>query len=232
MKTLERYVRNFNTLSREEQSVLKNSRVCIAGLGGLGGCVTEMLARIGVGYLYLVDGDLFTISNLNRQTLCTESNIRTYKADAATQRVKQINSTVHVRSFKRFLTKENCQEIFDEVDVVVDCLDSIDDRFMIQEAAHKCSLPLVSGAIAGTSGQVTTIFPQDKGFELIYGKNYEKNLKGIETRVGNLSFCAMFVASVQSSEVVKLLINREQLLRNKIFIADLISNSYEVMELK
>ncbi len=232
MKNFERYIRNLNTLNKEEQSVLGNSRVCIAGLGGLGGCVTEMVARVGVGYLYLVDGDLFTTSNLNRQLLCTESNIRTYKADAAAQRVRQINSTVHVRSFKRFLTSKNCKEIFDEVDVVVDCLDSIDDRFMIQEAACKSSVPLVSGAIAGTSGQVTTIFPQDKGFELIYGRHYERNLKGIETRVGNLSFCAMFVASVQAAEVVKLLINRGELLRNKLFIADLLSNAYEVMELK
>ncbi|MBF0469209.1 MAG: ThiF family adenylyltransferase, partial [Desulfamplus sp.] len=120
----------------------------------------------------------------------------------------------------------------DEVDVVVDCLDSIDDRFMIQKAARKASIPLVSGAIAGTSGQVTTIFPQDKGFELIYGNNYEKNLKGIETRVGNLSFCALFVASIQASEVIKLLLNRGEVLRNKIFIADLMSNSYEIMDLK
>ncbi|MBF0303610.1 MAG: HesA/MoeB/ThiF family protein, partial [Desulfamplus sp.] len=229
---MERYVRNLGILNKEEQSALSNSRVCIAGLGGLGGSVTEMLARIGVGYLSLVDGDSFTISNLNRQILCTEKIVGTSKADAAAQRVKEINSTVHVRSFKKFLTRKNSREIFDEVDVVVDCLDSIDDRFMIEEVARKSSIPLVSGAIAGTSGQVTTIFPQDKGFELIYGKNYEKNLKGIETRVGNLSFCAMFVASVQASEVVKLLINRGELLRNKIFLADLLSNTYEIMELK
>jgi len=232
MKIIERYIRNSNTLNSEEQLVLANSRVCVAGLGGLGGNVTEMLARIGVGYFYLVDGDVFSTTNLNRQILCTEKIIGTHKADAAAQRVKEINSNIHAKSFRRFLTHRNCGEIFDMVNVVVDCLDSIDDRFMIQEAARKSSIPLVSGAIAGTSGQVTTIFPQDKGFELIYGKNYEKNLKGIETRVGNLSFCAMFVASLQASEVVKLLLNRGQLLRNKLFVADLMSNSFEIMELK
>jgi len=232
MTILERYIRNLNTLSREEQTVLTHSRVCIAGLGGLGGGVTEMLARIGVGYLYLVDGDVFITSNLNRQLLCTEELIGTHKADAAVQRIKQINPNIHVRSFKTFLTSDNCGDIFDEVDIVVDCLDSIDDRFMIQDAARKASIPLVSGSISGTSGQVTTIFPQDKGFELIYGKNYEKNLKGIETRVGSISFCAFFVASLQASEVIKLLLNRGQILRNKLLIADLLSNSYEIMDLR
>lgn len=232
MKTLERYSRNFNTLTNEDQSVLGNSRVCIAGLGGLGGAVAEMLARVGVGYLYLVDGDIFTISNLNRQILCTEELIGSAKADVALKRVKDINSTIQVRSFKRFLTSKNCGEILDMVDVVVDCLDSIDDRFMIEAAARKSSIPLVSGAIAGLSGQVTTIFPQDKGFELIYGKNYEKNLKGIETRVGNLSFCAMFVAAIEVSEVVKVLLNRGDTLRNRLFLADLLTNTFEIMELK
>lgn len=231
MTVLERYIRNLNTLKNEEQLVLGDARVCIAGLGGLGGGVTEMLARVGVGHLYLVDGDVFATSNLNRQILCTEELIGTHKADAAAQRVKQINSTVHVMSFKRFLTPDSCSEIFDEVDVVVDCLDSIDERFMIQKAARKASVPLVSGAIAGTFGQVTTIFPQDKGFDLIYGKNYEKHLKGIETRVGNLSFCASFVSSLQAAEVIKLLLNRGQILRNKLLIADLMSNSYEIVEL-
>ncbi|MBF0210939.1 MAG: HesA/MoeB/ThiF family protein [Desulfamplus sp.] len=231
MKIAECYIRNLTTLDSQEQLVLGDSRVCIAGLGGLGGNVVEMLARIGIGYLYLVDGDTFTPSNLNRQLLCTEKLIGVHKADAALERVKEINSNIHVRSFKRFLTSKNCGDIFEEVDVVVDCLDSIDDRFMIQDAARKYSIPLVSGAIAGTSGQVTTIFPQDKGFELIYGKNYEKNLRGIETRVGNLSFCAMFVASIQASEVVKLLLNRGKLLRNKLLLADLMSNSFEIMEL-
>ncbi|MBF0236039.1 MAG: HesA/MoeB/ThiF family protein [Desulfamplus sp.] len=232
MTTLERYIRNLDTLNSEEQLVLGDARVCIAGLGGLGGGVAEMLARIGVGYLYLVDGDIFSMSNLNRQLFSTEKLIGTHKTDAAALRINDINSNIHVRTFRRFLTLDSCEDIFDEVDVVVDCLDSIDDRFMIQEAAHRSSIPLVSGAIAGTSGQVTTIFPQDKGFELIYGTHYEKNLKGIETRVGNLSFCALFVASIQASEVVKLLLNRGEVLRNKLFIADLMSNSYEIMDLK
>ncbi len=252
-ENIERYTRNFNTLSRKEQSILLKAKVCIAGLGGLGGSVTEMLARIGVGHLTLVDGDRFDSSNLNRQLLSTESLIGKAKADAALERVKQINSDIHVIIYREFMTSENCNEILADSDILVDCLDSIDDRFMIQDAARKASIPLVSGAIAGTSGQVTTIYPDDRGFELIYGKR-EKNRvnsisagknnagknsagknsvrKGIESEVGNLSFCAMFVASVQASETLKVLLNRGDILRNRLFIADLMSNTFDIIELQ
>ncbi len=247
-ENIERYTRNFNTLSRKEQSILLKAKVCIAGLGGLGGSVTEMLARIGVGHLTLVDGDRFDPSNLNRQLLSTEALIGKPKADAAFERVKQINSDIHVIIYREFMTSENCNEILADSDILVDCLDSIDDRFMIQDAARKASIPLVSGAIAGTSGQVTTIYPDDRGFELIYGKR-EKNRvnsisagknnagknsvrKGIESEVGNLSFCAMFVASVQASETLKVLLNRGDILRNRLFIADLMSNTFDIIELQ
>ncbi len=229
---LERYIRNFKILSQKEQSELLCSKVCIVGLGGLGGAVTEMLARIGVGHLTLVDGDRFEPSNLNRQLLSTELGIGKHKADAAFERVKQINSDTIVNIYKEFMTPDNCSGILGTSDVVVDCLDSIDDRFMLQEAAQRASIPMVSGAIAGASGQVTTIYPEDRGFELIYGKREDcQGRHGVESEVGNLSFCAMFVASVQASETLKVLLNRGDILRNRLFIADLMSNTFDVMEL-
>jgi len=86
-KFKERYDRNFNTLSLEEQKKLGASKVVVLGLGGLGGSVCEMLARVGIGHLILIDGDVFDSSNLNRQLLCQEKLIGFPKAKAAEKRI-------------------------------------------------------------------------------------------------------------------------------------------------
>lgn len=220
------------TISRLEQSRLSKRTVCVIGLGGLGGAVTEMLARIGIGSLILVDGDRFEVSNLNRQLLSTEDEMGRLKAEVAGERIRQINSEIKGVQYPVFLTPENTGKILKGCDLVVDCLDTIKDRFILQDAARNVGIPLVSGAIAGTSGQVITIFPEDAGFERVYGNRKSGvERKGVEDILGNLSFCAMFIASMQASETVKVLLGRGELLRNRLFIADLMSNTYEVIDL-
>ncbi len=229
-----RYDRNFNTLGPGEQDILARSHVAVIGLGGLGGGVCEMLARIGVGTLTLVDGDVFDTSNLNRQLLSREDLVGTSKAEAARERINGINSLVQVFSRAVYADESNINSLIEGANVVVDCLDTIDARFLLQKAAQKACIPLVSGAIAGVSGQVTVIYPQDKGYELIYGSRSQKSelsSKGIETQTGNISYTALFVAALEASECIKVLLNRGDILRNKLLIADLWSNCIEVMDL-
>lgn len=226
-----RYDRNFNTFSREDQQALKKSRVMIAGLGGLGGGVCEMLARAGVGHLKLIDHDLFETSNLNRQILCTEDLIGISKADAAVKRIQMINSEVSVVSCTEMLDESNLYQHIKNADVIIDCLDTIDMRFKLQDAAAKADIPIVSGAIAGVAGQVTTIMPGDKGYALIYGENSRKKSSGIETETGNIAYCALMVASIQASECVKILLKRGNILQNKLLVTDLWSNAFEVLSL-
>lgn len=227
----ERYDRNFNTFSLEEQKKLGASTVVIIGLGGLGGGVCEMLARVGIGRLILVDGDVFEASNLNRQVLSEERLMGVPKAEAARDRVRAVNSGVEVIHRIEFLDEKNLYEQIKGSDVVMDCLDSIDTRFKLQDAAKKASVPIVSGAIAGVTGQVTTIFPEDKGYALIYGEKSRKQGKGAETKTGNIAYCALFTAALQSSECVKIILNRGDILRNKLLIAELWTNLFEVMDL-
>jgi molybdopterin-synthase adenylyltransferase len=227
----ERYDRNFDTLTRAQQAKLATSRVSVLGLGGLGGGVSEMLARTGVGHLTLIDGDVFEPSNLNRQLFCTEHLLGSSKALAAKKRIRAVNSTVQVTAVHQYADKDTLYDMIKNTDLVVDCLDSIHSRFMLQEAAQKAQIPLVAGAIAGVSGQVTVIFPEDKGYELIYGKKEHLPARGIESRTGNISYCALMVAALQSSECIKVLLGRGDILRNKLLIMELWSNSFEVMDL-
>lgn len=231
MEFKERYDRNFNTFSPEEQKKLGASTVAVIGLGGLGGGVCEMLARVGIGRLILVDGDVFEASNLNRQLLSEERLMGVPKAEAARDRVIAVNSGIEVIHHIEFLDEKTLYETIKGSDVVMDCLDSIDTRFKLQDAAKKAGVPLVSGAIAGVTGQVTTIFPEDRGYALIYGEKSRKQGKGVETKTGNIAYCALFTAALQSSECVKILLNRGDILRNKLLIAELWTNLFEVMDL-
>lgn len=230
-KFKDRYDRNFNTLSRKEQEKLGRSRVVIAGLGGLGGGVCEMLARVGVGHLTVIDGDAFDASNLNRQLLSREDLIGVPKARAAMERIQAVNSEVTVEQKKEFLDESNLYDRIKDAHVAMDCLDAIDTRFKLQEAANKAGVPIVSGAIAGVSAQVTTIFPGDPGYELIYGDKDKTQSRGVETKTGNISYCALFTATVQASECIKILLDRGDLLRNKLLVAELWSNTFDVLDL-
>lgn len=226
-----RYERNFDTLSKQEQAILGKAKVVVIGLGGLGGGVVEMLARVGVGSLTLIDGDVFDETNLNRQLLSQESLIGVSKAESAQKRVQAINSEVKVRCWAEFVDDAGLYDQIKDADVAMDCLDSIGTRFSLQKAANKAGIPIVSGAIAGVTGQVTTIFPGDLGYGLIYGKKSRSQSTGVETKTGNISYCALFVSAIQASECVKVLLNRGSTLQNRLLIAQLWSNTFEVVQL-
>lgn len=225
---MERYSRNMNTLSKEENDRLKEFKVCVVGCGGLGGYVIEMLGRIGIGSITAVDGDVFVESNLNRQILSSTETLGVGKALMAQHRMKKINPLVEVEIVPEMLTEENSLKILKNHHVVVDALDSIPTRLMLQESCKKLNIPMIHGAIAGWYGQVTTIFPGDDTLNKIYGVDKEK---GIEKEMGNPSFTPALAASIEVSEVIKLLIGRGELLRKKVLFIDLLSCEYDIVPL-
>ncbi|WP_459849030.1 HesA/MoeB/ThiF family protein [Fusibacter bizertensis] len=225
-----RYEKNFNMLSTSEQVKLKQSNVCVVGCGGLGGYIIEMLARLGVGNITVIDGDRFETSNLNRQLNANEENIGLSKALEAQKRVNLINSEISVKAIAGFVTERNVSALLEQHDVVVDALDNIEMRFVLETTCADLNIPLVYGAIAGWFGQVATILPGDYLLEKIY-PNYQKGQshqkKGAEQNIGNPSFTPALVASIQVSEVLKILINRGTLLHNRLLLIDLLNQEIE-----
>ena len=118
----ERFSRNIPALSPEDMDILASSHILVAGCGGLGGNVIEHLARIGTGSLTVVDGDVFTESNLNRQLLCTVENLGAAKALAAAERVRLIDPSVKVTPVCEYLTEANTPALLADADLVIDCL--------------------------------------------------------------------------------------------------------------
>ena len=228
----DRYLRNRQSLSAADQIQLLRSRVCVVGLGGLGGLVTETLARMGIGRLTLVDGDVFEAHNLNRQLLSCSDGLERSKAHDAAKRVSAINPGIETNAVAAYLTASNAPALLAECDLAVDCLDNLRSRFTLAGAAARTKIPMISAAVAGLSGHITTIFPQDKGLETIYGPEDQlKADKGEEQFLGCLAPAVNLMASLECAEALRVLLARDNNLRNRMLVVDLSDYTFETLQL-
>lgn len=225
---MKRYSRNMKMLSKDENERLGDFRISVIGCGGLGGYIIEMLGRLGIGNITAVDGDVFDETNLNRQLLSNSDTLGQYKALIAEKRMKLVNPLIKFTSVTEKITEVNAEKILSGHDLVIDAIDKIETRFLLQSTASKLNIPMIHGAIAGWYGQVSTIFPGDNTLEKIYPT---RDAKGLESELGNPSFTPALVASIEVAEALKVLLNRGDLLRNKLLYIDLLEHDYMVMEL-
>lgn len=227
-----RYLRNLGTIGLEGQARLLRATVAVVGLGGLGGYVTEALARMGVGRLILIDGDVFEEHNLNRQLLSAEDKLGTPKTQAAQQRVGEINGAVEVITHAAMLSAENLPQLLAGAEVVVDALDRLPIRFALQDGAQALGIPMVHGSIAGFLGQVMTILPGDPGLRSLYGDPDQIPEQGLEAELGTPAATPMAVAAWEAQEVVKILVGRGDVLRNRLLLMDMGSGTTELLRLQ
>lgn len=226
-----RYLRNTGTIGLDGQIKLLQSAVAVVGAGGLGGTIIELLARQGIGHIIIIDNDRFAEQNLNRQLMSTEKNLGDYKATVAAKRVKDINSAVTVTTFLEKLTKENAHRLLKDAKVVADGLDNLPSRFAVEEACRDLRIPFVHGTIAGFSGQLTTIFPQDAGLSCIYGSSDSLPEQGIEVKIGNPSATPAMIAAWQVQEIVKIITGIGKPLRNHLLMLDAMEGIADNIEL-
>ncbi len=219
-----RYLRNLGTLGYDGQLRLLRSRVAVLGLGGLGGLITELLARMGVGRLILADGDVFSEDNLNRQVLSSEGNLRRRKAEVAEERVRELNAGVDAIGVTEHLTAPAMAKLLAGVDVAIDAMDSIASRYELQAACAEVGVPMVHGAIAGHVGQVMTVLPGDTGLDILYG---EARGHGLEAATGNPATTPALVAALEVQEAVKILTGIGEPLRHGFLFLDVEHNTYE-----
>ena len=203
---LERYLRNQNAISPQEQALLAQKRIVIIGCGGLGGYLLEQLGRLGVGFIRVVDPDLFEESNLNRQLLSSTPNLGKPKVLAAKHRMLAVNPLVEVDAIQVRMTAENASDLLAGCDLVLDALDNIPDRFILQQAAKTAQIPLAHGAVAGWQGQVCPILPGQDLLNLIYGDCQEYS--GEEHETGTLAFTVGLTASLMAAISLQTLLNK------------------------
>jgi molybdopterin/thiamine biosynthesis adenylyltransferase len=216
-----RYLRNIGTIGLDGQIKLLQSTVAVVGAGGLGSTVIELLARQGIGHLIIIDNDRFTEQNLNRQIMSTEGNVGEYKVTVAARRVGKINSATTVSTFRKRLTRENAQNLLSGAHAVVDGLDNLPSRLVIEQACRQLTIPYVYASIAGFSGQLMTIFPEDVGLSSLYDSSSNTMPEqGIETKIGNPPATPVMIAALQVQEVVKIITGVGKPVRNQILLVD------------
>ena len=143
---------------------LRNSRVAVFGVGGVGGYAVEALARSGVGSIDIIDNDTVALSNLNRQIIALHSTIGMYKVNAAEKRILDINPECTVRKYRTFFLPET-KELFDftQYDYVIDAIDTVAGKLALVEAAKQAGVPIICSMGAGnkkdpTAFEVADIF--------------------------------------------------------------------------
>ena len=224
-----RYIRNRGIISFEEQRQLAKSRVAVVGAGGLGGQVILLLGRMGIGSIVVIDRDVFDETNLNRQALCGEAALGKPKSNEAASVLGSINPGVKVTPYMVKMNPSNAEEMLKGSDVVVDALDNVPDRFVLEKIAKGLKIPLVHGALAGFEGQLMTIFPDDPGLIDLYGtqRKGERNPKSPEAVLGVPAVTAAFIANLQAMEVIKILLSRGRVFRNRMVHVDLESGQWD-----
>ena len=197
-----RYARNMPALTKAECEILKQKRILVVGCGGLGGHIIDQLARIGVGFLRVVDGDVFEASNLNRQLLSCVPLLGVSKAKAAANHIARINPDVAVEAAEAFLSESNAESLLENCDIVMDALDNIPSRRILAAACKKANIPYIYGAIQGWVAQAAISMPGDHLIDTLYPEEIEITDKSV------LSFAPALCASMQTALCVKWLLGK------------------------
>ena len=218
----ERYIRNLGALTEAECALLRTKKVFVAGCGGLGGYITEMLLRVGVGNIATADGDVFEASNLNRQLLSSPELIGVSKAEAAAKRAAFVNPEVEFHASNVFLDEGNVKTLIAGCDAVIDALDNIASRRILAKACLELSIPFVYGAICGWTAQAGISMPGDGLIDLLYPEGAALTSKA------SLSFTPPFCAAIQAALCVKLLCGRE-VQTGRLYYTDLLNMEFEAI---
>ncbi len=218
----ERYLRNLGALSEAECAMLRDKRVFVAGCGGLGGYILEMLLRLGIGHITAADGDVFEPSNLNRQLLSTVEGLGHAKADTAGARAASVNPQVEFVAVPAFVTADNAANLIRGCDVVLDALDNIASRRLLKAECDRQGIPYIYGAIHGWTAQCAVSLPGDGLLDRLYPAT------AVVSDKASLAFTPPFCAAMQVALCVKLLCGRK-VEPGKLYYTDLDDFEFETL---
>lgn len=222
------YTRTIAVLGEAAIKKLKNTRVAVFGVGGVGSYTVEALARAGVGAIDLIDNDIFNVTNINRQLYATHKTIGQYKVDVARERVLDINPDCVVTAHKMFYLPENADEIdLAQYDYIVDAIDTVAAKVELIVRANKCGARIISSMGTGNKMhpemfEITDIYKTSvcplakvmrtrlkkegiKKLKVVYSK--EEPIKNDDNVIGSVPFVPSVAGLIIASEVVKKLIN-------------------------
>ncbi|MFN3233897.1 MAG: ThiF family adenylyltransferase [Gammaproteobacteria bacterium] len=219
-----RYSRHFPVIGLEGQAALKEAKILCVGAGGLGSASLPYLAAAGIGTIGVMDGDDIELSNLQRQILFRESQIGQNKAKIACQNLSEINSTIKLNAYEDHLDEKNAEDIIQEYDLILDATDNFDARYLINRYSRLYGKPMVSSSIFQFDAQLSVFNYQDGPcYQCLYPERPPSDLIPNCALGGVLGVLPGVMGTLQANEVIKILLNKGEVLSGRLMAMDLLS---------
>ena len=227
---LERYDRQImiKGFGEEGQKKLKQAKVIIAGSGGLGSPSSMYLAAAGVGMIRIIDHGSVELSNLNRQVLYWDKDIGRRKVTSAAEKLKKLNPEIKIEAREETITEANVSQLVAGFDLVVDAMDNLPTRYLLNKAALEKDIPFFHGAVYGFEGRAMTIIPGKTAcLECVY--------HGVTTPEGKfpvIGVAPAVIGCIQAAEVIKYIVGIGELLTDRLLIYDGLNLKFTELKVK
>jgi len=214
---LERYDRQImiEGFGKEGQEKLKKARIVIAGGGGLGSPASIYLAAAGVGTIRIIDCDRVALSNLNRQILHWDKDVGKRKVDSATEKLRNLNQEIKIEAIEEKITEANVSQLVAGFDLIVDAMDNLPTRYLLNKAAIENNIPFFHGTVYGFEGRAMTIIPRQTACLRCV---YRGVIPGEKFPV--IGVTPAVIGCIQATEVIKCIVGTGELLTNRLLIYD------------
>jgi molybdopterin/thiamine biosynthesis adenylyltransferase len=210
------------------QAKLRDSKVVVVGVGGLGSPTATNLTVTGVGHLVLIDPDPVEETNLNRQWLHWEKDLGRPKVCSGREKLHQMNEQVVLEIHQETITEGNAAWLLQGADMVVDCLDNWEGRFVLNDHCVRTRTPLVHAAVEGMRGQITTVVPGRTPCLRCLMERTPKRVGPIPV----IGAAAGMAGSIEAMEVVKYITGIGEPLLSRMLLFDLCTMDFEVLDLE
>jgi molybdopterin/thiamine biosynthesis adenylyltransferase len=212
----------------EGQEKLKKAKVFIAGSGGLGSPIAIYLAAAGVGTLRIVDRDIIDLSNLNRQILHWTDDVGKPKVKSASEKLPRLNPETKIEAIQETISEDNAVDLIKGCDVIMDAMDNLPARYLLNKTAVTLGIPFIHGAVQGLEGRAMTVIPGESACLMcVY--------RGATTRGGKFPVVGVtpaVIGCIQATEAIKYLVGIGKLLTGKLLLYNGIDMKFTALDVK
>jgi len=214
-------------IGEEGQEKLKRARIVIAGVGGLGSPIAVYLAAAGVGTIRIIDEDTVDISNLNRQILHWDRDIGRGKVDSAFEKLSEMNHDIKIEAVRATIAEDNVSQLVEGCDLIVDAMDNLPTRYLLNRTAVEMGIPFFHGAVRGFEGRVMTVIPGKTAcLQCMYRGPLPKEKFPV------IGMAPALVGAIQATEVVKYLVGMGGLLTGRLLLYDGMAQTFTEFKVK
>jgi adenylyltransferase/sulfurtransferase len=218
-------------LGAKGQQRLWDSKIAVVGVGGLGTVSSLYLALAGVGSLRLIDQDTVETQNLHRQILYTKDELHYPKVEVAAKKLKKYNPLIKIEAISENVNSQNIENLLEDVDCVVDGLDNMQTRYLVNRACVKHSIPYVFGAAVGVEGNLSVFAPPETGcLECLMPNVSDSDLMNCNTR-GVIGATPGIIGSLQAMETIKILSGVGSTLKGKLMVCDFTDMDFTTIDI-